>query len=255
MDPDFTIDARLDSFVRGLRTRRGWTRVRAAKEANVGLATYRKIERGETAGYGEVALEGIADSLCDNEHERAHLWALAGRPEFSAMQRVVSAVGSIQKIMRQFDPYPAGWMTEGWRIELANDRFRELYPGMIDAPSVPEWVFFDPRARLVSPDWWREVESLVGVCRHLLTDPGTRDQVLPILEALRPSPIFRQVWASGIVYTQRPSPLRRIWSPAQETTLLYEEFLLPTMAGGVLILTIPADETEVTELDWGLRRY
>lgn len=257
-DEEFVIEARLDQYVQRLRNRRGLTQKEAAAKCNTGLTTFRKIEQGETSGYGDSVLSAIAEVLCDTEDERSHLWALAGRPEFSAAQRAISAVGSISKIMRQFDAYPIAYMDFEWTIREANQRYDEAYPGIVTAPSMPEWLMFDPRARLVCPDWWREVESLVAVTRHLLTDPVLGEGVRALLEKLKPSPTFRMVWESGLVYAQRPSPYRRVWVPSTETMIIFEEFLLPVAMGGVLVLNIPVDGDDadaLADLDWGLRNY
>ncbi|MVU79008.1 helix-turn-helix domain-containing protein [Nocardia sp. ET3-3] len=224
------------AFVKRLRLRRKWTQRQLSEHAHIGLGTVQKLEQGDKVSVGDRALTALGDAMCFDEHEHAHLRALAGRPDFS-LGEAASAADMVTLLDRL--TIPAAWMG-GWDFGAANDPFRALFPGMVEAKSMPHWMFGDPRAKLVLPDWHFDALVIAGVLRHYCAvEPGgpTGDIVR---ELAATSGEFRRMWASGAVYVRRPDVERRVWSPSTGTMRVVRESRIPA-ASGWLILCLPTD--------------
>ncbi|WP_306357413.1 MULTISPECIES: helix-turn-helix domain-containing protein [unclassified Nocardia] len=228
----------LGGYAKWLRNRRSWTQLQLAQRVRIGKSTYERIEQGATARYRDGVLEKLANVLCDNEHELAHWWALAGQP-ISALGEVTSPA-DIGALLDGLSPLPAAWI-DNWRVAEANARHRELMPGLHEAETLPHWVFGDVRAKLVCPDWQREATIVTGLLRHYAVSHRGRGATPDVIASLMAYPEFRYLWESGIVYARRPEPNRRIWSPSTQTMTVVREAIIPTSAAGQLIVGFPAD--------------
>ncbi|WP_196812190.1 helix-turn-helix domain-containing protein [Nocardia sp. CNY236] len=223
-------------YVKRLRSRRGWTQRRMAQIACVGLSTVQRIEQGADADYQENIVENLANILCDNDHERAYMSALAGNP--TAALADVAAVGDIASLLEYVSPVPAAYLVN-WKIAAANEQYRELMPGLSVADSLPHWMFLDGRSKLVMPDWQKLAADTVGSLRYSLVTADGHGAAADIVGDLIPRPEFRRIWESWIVHAQRPaSATRRIWSPSMEQMVTLREALIPT-ASGLLVVDFP----------------
>ncbi|AYF77144.1 XRE family transcriptional regulator [Nocardia yunnanensis] len=231
----------LGAFARELRDRRGWTQPKAADRAKVGVSTLRKLEQNSGAEFREDTLENLANVLCATGDERAHWWALAGR---TGRALPGSGPEDVALLVAALDSAPAAWVRD-WRVRIANDAHRRLFPGLADAESLPRWMFGDPRAKLVLPEWWDEARMLVGMMRHLAVSGRGHGHTVDVIRAMSDYPDFRRIWDTGVVHIARPGRLRRIWSPATESETTLREALYPTSESGVIIVGFPAGADEV----------
>ncbi|MVU79674.1 helix-turn-helix domain-containing protein [Nocardia sp. ET3-3] len=227
----------LGAYARQLRDRQGWTQPKAADEAKVGVSTLRKIEQNSAADFREDTLESLANVLCATGEERAHWWALAGRPGRSFAG---GSPDDVAMLVSALDPTPAAWIQD-WRVRIANDAHRRLMPGLMAAESLPQWMFGDPRAKLVLPDWRDEATFLVGVMRHRAVLERGQGHTVEMIQALSDHPEFRRIWNTGVVHVAgRSARVRRIWSPATESRITLREAFYPTSDSGVIVVGFPA---------------
>lgn len=226
----------LAAYVRRLRLRRGWTQRQLAQHAYLGLGTVQKLEQGDKVNVGDRALTGLADAVCDDEHEQAHLRALAGRP--GTLGDAASAQ-DMTILLDRLTSIPAAWLVN-WRVAASNERYRELLPGLAEAKTQPHWMFGDPRAKLVLPGWQFEATVIVGLLRHHYGAAAGHEGSAEIVHDLAASSgEFRRIWDSGVVYTCKPDGDRRVWSPGAGTMTVLRESLIPA-ASGWLVLAFPA---------------
>ncbi|WP_330185090.1 helix-turn-helix domain-containing protein [Nocardia sp. NBC_01503] len=227
----------LGAYVKWLRNRLGSTQAQAAASAAIGLSTLRKIEQDKEADYRGDTLDALSNVLCRNDHERTHWSALAGRPTRSTGE--TTTVDDIGALLARLSPMPAAWLVN-WRVAAANDRSRDLLPGSSEAETLPHWLFNDGRAKVVLPDWQHEAEVVTGLLRHFVVATHGRGATADIIGSLMAHPQFARMWESGIVYTTRPRPRRRIWSPSAETMTVLREVAITTSDSSALTIGFPA---------------
>ncbi|MTE11518.1 helix-turn-helix transcriptional regulator [Nocardia aurantiaca] len=229
----------LAAFVKRLRHRRGWTQRELAQHAHIGIGTVQKLEQGDKVSVGDRALSVLAEAVCDDEHERAHLRALAGRPDLGLGE--VASAADMAALLDQLTSIPAAWMVD-WTIVAANDRYRQLFPGLAEAKSLPHWMFGDPRAKMVLPGWQFEATVMTGLLRHysaVVPGGGVTGEI--VRELMASSGDFRRLWDSGAVYVRRPDVDRRIWSPHTRTMIVQRDSLIPAASGWLVIGFLPGD--------------
>ncbi|MGV9663661.1 MmyB family transcriptional regulator [Nocardia niigatensis] len=223
----------LAAFVKRLRLRRGWTQRQLAQHAHIGLGTVQKLEQGDRVSVGDRALSVLGDAMCDDEHERAHLRALAGRPD-ATLDEAASAE-DVAMLLDRLTSLPAAWVVN-WGVAAANDGYRRLLPGLVEAKTMPHWLFGDPRAKLVLPTWQHEATVVTGMLRHhyaAVPEFGCTAELVRELAASHGE--FRRLWDSGVVYVRRPEGDRRIWSPDTATMTVLRESLIPAASGWLVI--------------------
>ncbi|MRH89205.1 helix-turn-helix domain-containing protein [Nocardia sp. SYP-A9097] len=235
MDPKDFAEPTLAAFVKHLRRDRGLTQVQLSLEVHKGRRYIEKLEQG-TDDVSDDVLHDLTNALRLNDHERAHLKALAGRPSRGLNE--VAAVDDIAILIERLAPMPAAWLVD-WRIEALNDGYRELMPGLAEARSLPHWLFNDARSHLVLPDWQLEAAVVTGLMRHLLAVAGGRGSTGDVVRELLVVPEFRRLWESGVVYTRRPYENRRVWMPRTGTMRVIRESLIPVSTVGLLIIGFP----------------
>lgn len=225
----------LAAYVKRLRVRRGWTQRELAQRAYLGVGTVQKLEQGDKVNVGDRALTGLADAVCDDEHEQAHLRALAGRPDVLGD---AASAEDMTTLLDRLTSIPAAWLMN-WRVAASNERYREMLPGLAEAKTQPHWMFGDPRAKMVLPGWQFEATVIVGLLRHHHgAAPGHEGSAGIVRELAAQSGEFRRIWDSGVVFVRKPDGDRRIWSPRTGTMTVVRESLIPA-ASGWLVLAFP----------------
>ncbi|MFE3188769.1 helix-turn-helix transcriptional regulator [Nocardia sp. NPDC059240] len=223
----------LAAFLKQLRLRRGWTQRVLAQQVYLGIGTVQKLEQGDKVGVGDRALTVLADAICDDEHERAHLRALAGRPDLTLGEAATAA--DIERLLDQLAAIPAAWLVD-WRIVVANATYRRLWTGLPEAESIAHWMFTDPRAQHVLPEWRYEAEVVVGLLRHYwAAEGGDGVTGAMVRELATASAEFREFWDSGVVYVRRPEGPRYVRSGDTGAVIPIRESLIPAAAGWLVI--------------------
>jgi transcriptional regulator with XRE-family HTH domain len=170
--------ARLTSY--GSRRVPGLRRAEVAQLAGVSIEYYTRLERGNLSGASEAVLDSLVGALQLDESERAYLFDLANAasaPNTSRRQRKTTAQEvrpSIQRLLDALIGIPA--FVRNGRLDILeiNAMGRALYSQAFETPTfdspgrtvnLARFVFLDPRARLLHPNWSDSANTSVSILR------------------------------------------------------------------------------------------
>jgi transcriptional regulator with XRE-family HTH domain len=192
--------------VYGERRVPGLRREEVAVLAGVSVDYYTRLERGNLSGVSEGVLEALAGALQLDDAERAHLLDLAraARPEtpMQPRRRAKQRMGpSVQWILDSMSGAAALVCNGRLDVLAANQLARAVYSEMFagsDAPTnTARFVFLDPRAQDLFPDWEQVANESVAILRSEAgRDPYDRDLSDLVGELSTQSEAFRTRWAS-----------------------------------------------------------
>jgi transcriptional regulator with XRE-family HTH domain len=218
----------------------GLRREELAQLAGVSPDYYARLEQGRAANVSDQVLDAVADALRLDELERRHLGDLV-KPTKSAAAGPLRVRPELRAMVHALDPVPA--VLHGPRLEvLAINRAARLLIHDFDAMPVRErnmvrWMFCDPAARRVYPDWAEIAEQLVAILR-LAGGRDAEDVCLAELveELSAASPEFVGFWADRSLF-QHTNGLKRFHHDVTGTfTVNYETMHLPADPGLSLIV-------------------
>jgi transcriptional regulator with XRE-family HTH domain len=188
----------------GARRVPGLRREEVAVLAGVSVPYYTRLERGDVAGVSDSVLDALARALRLDDAERAHLFDLARavQPLASPPRRrpTKQAVRpAVQQIIDAMTALPAVLGNERQDFVAANALARALFQDVFDGherPNSARFIFLDPRARDLYPDWDSVARDVVGALRSA-AGRKPRDRALSDLvgELSTRSEEFRQFWA------------------------------------------------------------
>jgi transcriptional regulator with XRE-family HTH domain len=188
----------------GARRVPGLRREEVAVLAGVSVPYYTRLERGDVAGVSDSVLDALARALRLDEAERAHLFDLARavqplappprrRP---AKHRVRP---SVQQILDAITGVPALLSNDRQDFLTANVLARALFVDVFDGqerPNSARFIFLDPRARDLYPDWDSVARDVVGALRSAAgRKPDDRALSDLVGELSTRSEEFRRYWA------------------------------------------------------------
>ncbi|WP_181038823.1 helix-turn-helix transcriptional regulator [Arthrobacter sp. Y81] len=235
-----------------LRRVPGLRREEVAQLAGVSTDYYTRLERGSIRGVSDSVLEAVASALQLDEAERAHLMDLARTantpsrraPRRPPQQRVRPGV------LRLLDGMTGVVaMVQNGRSDVlaANLLGRALYAEVFDSPasSGPDtpgrlpnqarYIFLDPRAADLYPDWRAIAATTVAMLR---TETGRKphDRELNELvgELTTRSGLFAALWAGHDVRIHTTGTKRFHHPVAGDLSLQYETLDLPGDEGQTL---------------------
>jgi transcriptional regulator with XRE-family HTH domain len=180
----------------GRRRTPGLRREEVAQLAGLSAAWYTYLEQGRDIQPSAGALDALARALRLSGEERAHAFALAGRPLHEApppppatapplVQAVLDALGVPAYVSDR------AWNVLGWNA-LAD---RVLgYAARAERNSIAI-VFGDPAIRAMFVGWADEAAQLVAGLRRAADEAPEDPAFEPLIERLRAYPEFRRLWA------------------------------------------------------------
>ncbi len=144
----------------------GLRREEVATLAGISTTWYTFLEQGRDVRPSHQVLTAIANALRLDEPERAHLVTIATDNTLPVedFEYLAPEVADVPKLI---DPNPA-YITGGSYDLLAwNDAAGELFPGATNGsnPNLARWIFIDPIARDVLPDWPTVAQGLLARLR------------------------------------------------------------------------------------------
>jgi transcriptional regulator with XRE-family HTH domain len=233
----------------GSRRVPGLRREEVAALAGVSIQYYTRLERGGIAGVSNSVLEALARALQLDDAERAHLFDLAReahptteRPRRRAPQKVRA---SVQRMLDAMTGAPA--VVQNGRLDIlgANELGRALYSEMYVDPVRPanhaRFVFLDPRARDLYPDWDSVASIIVASLRSEAGhDPYDRDLSDLVGELSTRCDEFRTRWAAHNVRIHRTG-VKRVHHPVVGDLDLTFEMLQLAADPGLSLLTYSAE--------------
>jgi hypothetical protein len=175
--------------------------------AGISVDYYAKLERGVFGDVSPAVWDSIARVLRLSVLERDHLRDLT-RP-VSQTSPASDAAGPRESVLRIVDwvhDRPAFLRNRRRDQIAANDLGRALYPAMFVAseqpPNAARYIFLNPEARQVFPDWDDEARNLAGALRmEAAKDPSDSMFRELIGELVTKSMEFAQFWAEHDLHT------------------------------------------------------
>ncbi|MFE8937468.1 helix-turn-helix domain-containing protein [Streptomyces sp. NPDC007872] len=236
----------------------GLRRAELATLAGVSVEYVTRLEQGRDRRPSVQVLAALADALLLTPGERVHLYRLAkgADPGFSCRggagpNRRVRA--TVRALLESLEPAPAVLVNRLSEILARTDGYRRLAEplGLLDGapPSLARFVFTDPRARTVYPDWDAVADEQVAALKqgpgqtdvHIgaLMDELTVSSGEPFTGRLRTLPGLPR--ANGVV--------RMVHPRVGEVRLAYETLDLTADDDQQLVVHLPADDATAAALD------
>lgn len=199
---------------RGARRVPGLRRTEVAELSGISIEYYTRLERGDLSGASDAVLDAVALGLQLDESERAHLFDLARAASASPAHRRPPRPTrrelrpSVQRLLDAMVGVPA-FVRDGRLDVLAiNTMGRALYSLAYERPERPvnlaRFVFLDPRAHLLHPDWDASARTTVAILRTQAgRDPHDRGLSDLVGELSTRSDDFRRLWAAHDVRLHR----------------------------------------------------
>jgi transcriptional regulator with XRE-family HTH domain len=199
---------------RGARRVPGLRRAEVAQLAGVSIEYYTRLERGNLSGVSESVLDAVARGLQLDDSERAHLMDLArAATGGSTRHRPVKPVRrelrpSIQRLLDSMVGLPAFVRNGRLDVLAINTMGRALYSLAYEQSPRPvnlaRFVFLDPRAHLLHPDWVASATTSVAILRtEAGRDPYDKGLTDLVGELSTRSVEFRDLWAAHDVRLHR----------------------------------------------------
>lgn len=233
----------------------GLRREEVAQLAGVSTEYYTQIERGNVAGVSDDVLHAIARALRLTDDETTHFFDLvrAAIGTRSVAKRGTSSTipDGVQALIDGMAASPAIVMNGNLDIVAANRLGRALYASMFDratgVPNFARFIFFDPYAEQVFPEWERSADEVVA----LLQAEAARSPHSPAItgivgELATRSDDFRSRWAAHNVTAHRHGVKLFRHAEFGELTLTYNVFAV-TAAPGLSLVGYTAEPNSPSE--------
>jgi transcriptional regulator with XRE-family HTH domain len=226
---------------------RGLRREELAQLAGISVDYYVRLEQGRATQPSAEVLTALARALGLDAAERDHLTTLAGSRADATPEAQVSPL--LQQIMNAMARCPAFATNHRLDVLAWNSLGSELMGGLADPGrrdrNQARYLFLDPAARLLFPEWEaRATESVgqlrVGAGRY----PDDAELTALITELSTRSADFRRIWATGEVVMCAAGRKRLRHPVAGVLTLDYETLHVPAAPGetGLVVHVFGADE-------------
>ncbi|MFI7641679.1 helix-turn-helix transcriptional regulator [Nonomuraea sp. NPDC049400] len=219
----------------GQRRVSGLRRGEVAMLAGVSVEYYTRLERGNLGGVSDSVLDALAQALRLDDIERDHLYALAraanARPARARRRPAGAAVrASVLRIIEGLHDQPAYVRNNRMDILAANPLARALHCECFEQEpaNTCRFVFLDPRAARLYPDWERVARDGVGVLRvEAAKNPYDRELSNLIGELSTRSDAFRTLWGAHDVHVFTEGTKRFHHPVVGEMELTHESLDLP----------------------------
>ncbi|MGV9929623.1 helix-turn-helix transcriptional regulator [Streptomyces olivaceoviridis] len=221
--------------VYGHRRVPGLRRGEVAMLAGMSVEYYTRLERGDLSGVSDSVLDGLARALRLDDTERDHLYALA-RAASATPARVrrrpkkATVRPSVLRLIEGLHDQPAYVRNNRMDILAANPLARALLSEVFEQEpaNTCRFVFLDPRATRLYPDWERVARDGVGVLRvEVAKNPYDRELSNLIGELSTRSDAFRTLWGAHGVYVFTEGTKRFHHPTVGAMELVHESLDLP----------------------------
>ena len=149
----------------------GLRREELATLAGISTTWYTFLEQGRDVRASHQVLTSIADALRLEAPEKAHLLTIAADDSPAPVVDIELLAPEVAGVPNLVQPNPAYVTGSSYDLLAWNEAAAELFTGATDGPNpnLARWMFTDPLAREVLPDW----SSLAqGVLARLRTNAG-----------------------------------------------------------------------------------
>ncbi|MFI0243022.1 helix-turn-helix domain-containing protein [Streptomyces sp. NPDC016845] len=221
--------------VYGQRRVPGLRRGEVAMLAGMSVEYYTRLERGNLAGASDSVLDALAQALRLDVTEWEHLYALAraagtGGTRARCRPKKATVRPSVLRIVEGLHDQPAYVRNNRMDLLAANPLARALHCELFETEPVNtcRFVFLDPRATRLYPDWKRVAREGVGVLRvEAAKNPYDRELSHLIGELSTRSDAFRTMWGAHDVHVFTEGTKRFLHPAVGEMELIHETLDLP----------------------------
>ncbi|GAA2598288.1 helix-turn-helix transcriptional regulator [Streptomyces roseoviolaceus] len=225
--------------VYGQRRVPGLRRGEVAMLAGMSVEYYTRLERGNLGGVSDSVLDALAQALRLDDTERDHLYALARAANTSPARvrrrpKKATVRPSVLRIVEGLHDQPAYVRNNRMDILAANPLARALLSEVFEQEpaNTCRFVFLDPRATRLYPDWERVARDGVGVLRvEVAKNPYDRELSNLIGELSTRSDAFRTMWGAHDVHVFTEGTKRFHHPAVGEMELVHESLDLPGEQG------------------------
>jgi transcriptional regulator with XRE-family HTH domain len=230
------------------RRKPGLSREEVAVLAGVSVHYYARLEQGRVGNISHQVLTAVEDALALDELERAHLRSLIAPAQKDAPLPAPPKLKARPALRRLLDAMAAvPTVLQGPRLEvLATNRAARVLLADFDVMPAAErniarWLFLDPAARVVYPQWNEVAAPVVATLRANL-NPHSPDPELERLvnELSLASADFAQFWDDYRLYKHGHGRKQFFHEAVGTMTLNYETLDVPGHEG-LFISTYTAD--------------
>ena len=189
----------LGMAVGGRRRTPGLRREEVAQACGMSTTWYTWLEQGRDVSPSPRALAGLAQTLRLTPAERAYLFQLAGKsdpaaaPSGNGMDAPVTLTDAVASIAAPAYVLDRVWNARAWNAQAAG-----LFVGWLDGRNdrnLLRYVFLDPLARQVLPDWEKRARRVLAEFRadsgRYLDDPEIKALVDDLAQR---SAFFARCW-------------------------------------------------------------
>ncbi len=216
----------------GRRRTPGLRREELAVRAGIGTTWCAWLEQGREVNASPEALARLAVALALTRAERAYLFELAGRrdPDAPVPDPAADAPASLLAMVEAVG-HPAYGLDRMWNACCWNGPAAHLFAGWLGEGrqrNLLRYVFDDPSARALIPDWQDRALRILAEFRadygRSLNDPRARALVDQLR---RESPLFAEAWDAQAV-AGREGGLRRFNHPQDGDLAFHQHTFTPT---------------------------
>ncbi|AYY13270.1 XRE family transcriptional regulator [Actinobacteria bacterium YIM 96077] len=237
----------------------GLRRAELATLAGISVEYLTRLEQGRDRHPSPQVLGAIADALRMPTEERLHLRWLskitAGDPSLcgAAEPPDRSVRATVQAMLDRLEPTPATVLNRLGDVLAFTGGYDHLARpfGLFDTqpPNVLRFLFTDPRAREIYPEWDRVADEHVATLRSAA--PPEDPHVAALTEELEVSAgaSFSDRLAAPPTLPQRTGVERLVHPEVGELRLAYEAFDVPGASGQRIVVLLPDDDATAGALD------
>jgi transcriptional regulator with XRE-family HTH domain len=201
----------------------GLRREEVAQRCGLSVTWYTWLEQGRDVAASPQALAAVAQALQLTPAERAYLFQIAGRVDPDAVTDEADVPPALADALASISG-PAYVLDRLWNARACNAAARRLFVGWLDGdePNLLRYVFLNPVARRVIPDWSGRARRVLAEFRaessRHLDDPA----LVALVDDLRSrSDFFAQCWDAHEVVV--PLGGERAFQHPREGRLTYEQ--------------------------------
>ncbi|MFE5284788.1 helix-turn-helix transcriptional regulator [Nocardia sp. NPDC056611] len=247
-------DISIPSFgqaLRRLRDERGFSREHLAYSAGVSASYVTLLEKGERGNPTRSVVEALLRCLDTKAPltptDRRHLFDLAGlRVDDAPTSEDLydSLTADQREALALFHPALAAYIAPGGDVLDANDAWYAAFPGLREDRNIFHWLFGNPIAKLVEPDWKTEARLYVQWLRMTVGRLPDDPSLTTLVSDLARYPHFRHYWSEGTVDFTPPVRTLRLRNPNSGTIREYNVQVGPIQSETypdriVLLLCLP----------------
>ncbi|MEJ7649749.1 MAG: helix-turn-helix transcriptional regulator [Nakamurella sp.] len=222
----------------------GLRREELATLAGISTTWYTFLEQGRNVRASRQVLTSIADALRLEAPERAHLLTIADDDDDDRSDEDIELVApEVADVPKLVEPNPAYVTGSSYDLLAWNDAAAELFTGATDGPNpnLIRWIFTNPFARDVLPDWSSLAQGVLARLRsNAGKHPGSpRFQRLED-EIRAASPEANAWWPRYDIATSQAGVKRVRTRSGEEQLMRYASFHVSNQPEQILTIYRPA---------------